>query len=327
MSNLTDKVLYDNEKMLDELEADIQQLEEKADQLTETEAKELATLKKNYSKKLEKAYNNLTPWQRVLLARLPQRPKSLEFINFIFDDFLECHGDRYYGDDPAIITGFAHLNGQGVAIIGQQKGQDVSENVKRNFGMAHPEGYRKALRIMQLADKFGLPIVIFVDTPGAYPGIGAEERGQAEAIAKNIKEMFKLNVPILVIVVGEGASGGALGIGVGDRVLMLENTWYCVISPEGCAGILWKDRAKAPVVADKLKLSPQDLLSMEVIDEIIEEPRGSAHRNPEAAFEKTKETIARCLDELLKIKKEDLKLQRYQKYRKIGVFKEGRRKK
>ena len=224
---------------------------------------QIETLRTELEEKKKEIYGNLTPWQRVLLARHPSRPHSLDYIMALFTDWVELHGDRGFADDPAVVCGLAKYHGQPVTIIGQQKGRDTKENLRRNFGMMHPEGYRKALRIMKMADKFNLPIVIFIDTPGAYPGIGAEERGQAEAIAKNLLEMTVLKVPIIVTIIGEGASGGALGIGMGDRILMLENAWYSVISPEGCAAILWRDRKEAQRSAEALKLTAKDLLELQ----------------------------------------------------------------
>jgi acetyl-CoA carboxylase carboxyl transferase subunit alpha len=234
--------------------------------------------------------------------------------------FLELHGDRAFSDDKAIICGFAKIDGRKIIIIGHQKGRDTKENLKRNFGCAHPEGYRKALRIMQMAEKFGLPIVIFIDTPGAYPGIGAEERGQSQAIALNLREMARIATPILAIVIGEGGSGGALGIGVADRVCVLENAYYSVISPEGCSAILWKDGSKAPEAAQVLKLTAQELLKMGIIDEVVPEPLGGAHHDPQKTAEILKQTIERNLKELSKLEKDDLLRLRYEKYRNIGVF-------
>lgn len=327
MKKNKEEAFYHNEQKLNELEKEIFNYTNKENNLTEKEKNKFQQIQREYEKLLKTAYSDLSAWERVLLARSPSRPKSLDFIASLFENYIELHGDRYYGDDPAIITGLAMLDNKGIAVIGQQKGNDVEENVRRNFAMAHPEGYRKALRIMKLADKFSLPIVIFVDTPGAYPGIGAEERGQAEAIAKNIKEMFKISVPIIVFIIGEGASGGALGIGVGDAVLMLENTWYCVISPEGCASILWKDREKAPEVAELLKLSPEDLLEFKVIDEIIPEPRGGAHRNPEQTFLNTKDVLMKYLDRFAEMSPEELRIKRYERFRHIGAFQKNNKKK
>jgi len=285
-----------------DLSSEIKRLEEKSEQL-----------KKDI-------YGNLSAWQRVQIARHPQRPYTLDYIGAMMSDFIEIHGDRLFSDDRALITGLAMLDNQKIMAIGHQKGRDIKENLKRNFGCAHPEGYRKALRAMQMAEKFDLPVVIFIDTPGAYPGIGAEERGQAQAIAFNLKEMITLAVPIVATVIGEGGSGGALGIGIADRVCVLENAYYSVISPEGCAAILWKDGAKAPDAAEVLKLTAEDLLKMNIIDEIIPEPLGGAHRDPEKTAKVLKETIKKNLKDLKMQSKEKLLEARYQKFRSIGKF-------
>ncbi|MDD5085163.1 MAG: acetyl-CoA carboxylase carboxyltransferase subunit alpha [Candidatus Omnitrophica bacterium] len=281
---------------------------------------------KSTEKKLERAikdiFSNLTPWQRVQVARHPLRPYTLDYLSVIAEDFVEFHGDRYFGDDKAIIGGLARIGGRRVCVIGQQKGRDTKENLKRCFGSANPEGYRKAMRLMKLAEKSNLPVISFIDTPGAYPGIGAEERGQAEAIALNLHEMAILSVPIVAIVIGEGGSGGALGIGIGDKVLILENAYYSVISPEGCAAILWKDNTQAPLAAEALKLTSYDLLEMGVVDEIVKEPLGGAHRNFEETAENVKEAILRHLRELSLLSKKELLQTRYEKYRTLGVFEE-----
>jgi acetyl-CoA carboxylase carboxyl transferase subunit alpha len=265
-------------------------------------------------------FENLTPWQRVQIARHPKRPYTLDYISMIMTDFVELHGDRHFSDDMAIVGGLAQIDRQKVMVIGHQKGRDTKENLMRNFGSAHPEGYRKAMRLMKLAEKFGVPVVALVDTPGAYPGIGAEERGQAEAIAYNLREMSLLAVPIIVIIIGEGGSGGALGIGVGDRICVLENAYYSVISPEGCAAILWKERAKAPEAAAVLKLTAKDLLDMGLIDDIIEEPLGGAHRDPEKTANAVKKTIKKFFSDTDDIPKDKLIKVRYEKFRKMGVF-------
>ena len=240
-------------------------------------------------KKLDKLrkdiYENLTRWQKVQLSRHPKRPYTLDYIRMIASDFLELHGDRYFGDDNAMVGGFGTIDDQKVMFVGQQKGRDTKEKLHRNFGMAHPEGYRKALRLFYLAEKFNVPLVILIDTPGAFPGIGAEERGQAEAIARNIREMARIKVPIIIIIIGEGASGGALGIGVGDIVMMLEYSWYSVISPEGCAAILWRNAVHAPEAADALKVTSQDLIDLKIVDHVIKEPPSGAHNNPKQAAE------------------------------------------
>ena len=267
-------------------------------------------------------YDNLTPWQRVQIARHPKRPYTLDYIEMIMTDFVEIHGDRHFSDDKALICGLAKLNGERIAVIGHQKGRDTKENLERNFGCANPEGYRKAMRVMYMAEKFGLPVVSLIDTPGAYPGIGAEERGQAEAIAFNLREMAHLKTPIICFVIGEGGSGGALGIGVGDRIYVLENAYYSVISPEGCAAILWKERSRSPDAAAALKLTAKDLFEMKIIDGIIKEPLGGAHRDPREAAENMKKTIKKDLASLKAIPKDKLVDMRYDKIRAIGVFKE-----
>ncbi|MCX7049648.1 MAG: acetyl-CoA carboxylase carboxyltransferase subunit alpha [Candidatus Sumerlaeota bacterium] len=286
-------------------------------------ARDIDRLKRKMNKTRKEIYANLTPWQRVQIARHLDRPHSLDYISMIFSEWNEVHGDRLFSDDPAMVTGYAFLDGQPVAIIGQQKGANTRENVQRNFGMSHPEGYRKALRIMKVANKFHRPIIIFVDTPGAYPGIGSEERGVAEAIARNMKEMFAIEVPIIICVIGEGASGGAIGIGVGDTILMMENAWYTVISPEGCASILWRDAKFAPQSAEALKLTAKDLLGLEVIDDIIPEPEGGAHQNRQQAADNVKAALLRHLKHLRKIPTDELLKGRFQKFRKMGKFIEG----
>ena len=281
---------------------------------------EISRLEKKLKKVKKEIFSNLTPWQRVQVARHPNRPHTLDYINLIIKDFIELHGDRSFGDDKAIVGGLGRLEGFRVVVVGHQKGRDTSQKVKRNFGCAHPEGYRKALRLMKLAEKFGLSVISFVDTPGAYPGIGAEERGQAEAIAYNLREMANLSVPIVVIVIGEGGSGGALGIGLGDRILVLENAYYSVISPEGCAAILWKDRAKASEAARALKLTANDLYELGIIDEVVPEPLGGAHRDFEEMAKVIKEVIVKHLKELSLWSKEKLLRARYEKFRKMGIF-------
>ena len=268
----------------------------------------------------KKIQEKLSPWQRVQLARHPQRPFALDYIRRIFKDFTEIHGDRAFSDDQATLTGFAFLSDQPVAVVGQQKGRDTKENISRNFGMPHPEGYRKALRVMKLAEKFHKPVVTFIDTPGAYPGLGAEERGQAEAIARNLLEMAKLKVPILAVVIGEGGSGGALGIGVANRVLMMENAVYSVISPEGCSAILWNNREMIQQASEVLKLTAQDLLDLKIVDGIVPEPVGGAHLNHEAAAMELKKELEKKLGPLLKLSSDQLEAQRYEKFRAMGTF-------
>ncbi len=276
--------------------------------------------------KLKKAqkdiYKNLTPWQRVQMSRHPERPYTLDYIKAICgDSFLELHGDRSFKDDKAMIGGLGKIGDQSYMFIGQQKGYNTKTRQYRNFGMANPEGYRKALRLMKSAEKFGIPVVTFLDTPGAYPGLEAEERGQGEAIARNILEMARLKVPIITIVVGEGASGGALGIGVGDKVLMLENTWYSVISPESCSSILWHSWEYKEQAAEALKLTATDMKKLKIVDEIIKEPLGGAHRDREATFKAVSNTISKYFDELKNLSPKDLVSQRMEKYVQMGVYK------
>lgn len=284
---------------------------------------EIRRLEEKLVKVKQKIFENLTPWQRVQIARHPKRPYTLDYVNMIMSDFVEFHGDRAFADDKAMVTGFAKLDGRKVLVVGHQKGRDTKENLFRNFGSAHPEGYRKAMRVMKMAQKFDISIVVFIDTPGAYPGIGAEERGQAEAIAYNLSQMIKLRVPIVVFVIGEGGSGGALGIGIGDRICILENAYYSVISPEGCAAILWKNRSKAPEAAEALKLTAEELLKLGIIDEIVKEPLGGAHRDPEKTASYIKESAKRNLSELRKVPRDELPDSRYEKFRKMGVFQGG----
>ncbi|MGH7496765.1 MAG: acetyl-CoA carboxylase carboxyltransferase subunit alpha [bacterium] len=281
---------------------------------------EIAKLEERARRLREEIYAKLTRWQRVQLARHPQRPYTQDYIERMVDDFVELHGDRAFGDDPAIVCGTGRLGDQKVFILGHQKGRDTKQKLYRNFGMPHPEGYRKALRVMKLAAKFRRPIISLIDTPGAYPGIGAEERGQAEAIARNLFEMSHLPVPIIIVIIGEGASGGALGIGVGDRVLMLENTWYSVISPEGCAAILWHDSTKAEQAAEAMKLVGSDLLKLGIIDGVIKEPLGGAHRNYDETAKILKEQILAELRELARIAPDKLVEMRIAKYGRMGAF-------
>jgi acetyl-CoA carboxylase carboxyl transferase subunit alpha len=283
---------------------------------------EIERLETQVEKLEKKIYSNLNRWQRVQLARHPRRPYSLDILNLITEDFIELHGDRCFGDDQAIIAGIAKLDKYNVAIVAHQKGRDTKAKIKRNFGMPHPEGYRKALRIMKIAAKFNIPIITLVDTPGAYPGIGAEERGQSEAIATNLYKCATLPVPIIVTIIGEGGSGGALAIAVGDRILMLENAIYSVISPEGCASILWRDSSKNKEAAEALKLTAQDLSNFKIIDEIVPEPIGGAHMDFEHTAKNIKKAILRNLEELLKIPVDVLIPLRIKKFRNMGVYKE-----
>ncbi|MDD5560928.1 MAG: acetyl-CoA carboxylase carboxyltransferase subunit alpha [Candidatus Omnitrophica bacterium] len=309
----------DFEKPIIELEKKIQELRSFVSDKKIDLSSEVKKLEERLDHLRQDTYSNLTAWQKVQLARHPLRPYTLDYIGMIMSDFMELHGDRLFGDDKAMICGLAKLDKKKVVVIGHQKGRDTKENLKRNFGCAHPEGYRKALRIMQLAEEFQLPVVIFIDTPGAYPGIGAEERGQSHAIALNLREMMCINVPIMAIVIGEGGSGGALGVGVADRVAVLENSYYSVISPEGCAAILWKDGAKAPQAAEVLKLTGPDLLKMGIIDEVIPEPLGGAHRDPAKIAQNIKEAISRNIKELESFDKNELLKLRYKKFRGMGV--------
>lgn len=309
----------DFEKPILELEKKVQELRSFMSEKKIDLSSEIKKLEEKLEHLKKDTYINLSAWQKVQLARHKLRPYTLDYIGMIMSDFVELHGDRLFGDDKAMICGLAKLDKKKVMVIGHQKGRDTKENLKRNFGCAHPEGYRKALRVMRMAEEFGLPIVIFIDTPGAYPGIGAEERGQSHAIALNLREMVSIGTPIMAIVIGEGGSGGALGIGVADRVAVLENSYYSVISPEGCAAILWKDGAKAPQAAEVLKLTGEDLLRMGIIDEVIPEPLGGAHRGPQKTALNIKEAILRNLKELRLLDTEELLKLRYKKFRSMGV--------
>ena len=314
------KVILDFERPIIELEQKIVEMRKYADNLDI--ADEIATLENKVDQLRENVYNNLTRWQRVQLARHPDRPYTLDYIPLIAEDFIELHGDRRFGDDKAIVAGFCTINKETVLIVGHQKGRDTRSNIYRNFGMPNPEGYRKALRLMQLAVKFHRPIICLLDTPGAYPGIGAEERGQGEAIARNLFEMSHLPVPIIIVIIGEGASGGALGIGVGDRILMFENAWYSVISPESCSSILWRNWEYKEQAAEALKLTAPDLLEQGIIDRIIPEPMGGAHRNPQIMAQTLKSTLLEELKALKKIKPDRLVQLRVEKFSKMGAWKE-----
>ena len=286
---------------------------------------EITKLEERLERQRQKTYASLTPWQRTQLARHPKRPHARDYIRVLFDDFIELHGDRLYGDDAAIVSGLARFEGQGVVVIGHQKGRDTREKIARNFGMPHPEGYRKALRLMQLAEKFGKPVLTFIDTPGAYPGLGAEERGQAEAIARNLREMAGLRTPIVAVVTGEGGSGGALAIGMGNRVLMLEYAIYSVISPEGCAAILWGDAARAPDAAESMKITAPDLARLGVIDAIVPEPVGGAHRDWDGAAAHLRAALRSHLGDLASKSGDALVAERYEKFRRMGAFEEASR--
>ena len=281
---------------------------------------EIERLRREVEELRREFFANISAWQRLQLARHPQRPYTDDFIRLIFENFSEIHGDRYFSDDPAIITGMAWFQGKPVMIVGSQKGRDTKQRLARNFGQAKPEGYRKALRAAQLAAKFRRPMVVFVDTQGAYPGVDAEERGQAEAIAFNLRELARLPVPIVVIITGEGGSGGALAIAVGDRVFMLENSVYSVISPEGCASIMWRDASKAEIAAQALKITAPDLLELKLIDEIVPEPEGGAHYDHQSAAKLLEPFLVRALDELSSLSSRELIDQRYEKFRRMGQF-------
>ena len=311
------------ERPILELQAKIQELKQLAQDERADFAAEIVRLERKVARLQDEVFAHLTPWQRAQIARHPSRPYSLDYIRLMLTDFVELHGDRGYADDRAIVGGLARLDGMPLVVIGQQKGRDTKEKLMRNFAMAHPEGYRKALRLMRLAEKFRRPILTLIDTPGAYPGIGAEERGQAEAIARNLREMAHLPVPVVVAIVGEGGSGGALGLAVGDRVLMLEYAIYSVISPEGCASILWRDPAKAPEAAAAMRITANDLQRLGLIDGIVPEPVGGAHRNHPEMIANLKEAVTAAFRELRRVPTDALLEQRYHKFRRMGVFEEG----
>ncbi len=314
------------EKPIVNLERQLAELRDRAADSDIDMSSEMKRIEDKLTKMKEEVYRNLSPWQRVQIARHTQRPYMLDYVEHSFDDFLELHGDRHIGEDEAMPGGFARLEGRKVMVIGHQKGRDTKENLRRNFGSAHPEGYRKALRLMRLAEKFDIPVVTLIDTPGAYPGIEAEERNIAEAIAFNLREMMMLRVPVVAVVIGEGGSGGALGIGVADRVLMMENAYYSVISPEGCAAILWKDRKYATEAASALKLNAADLVNLKIIDELVPEPMGGAHHDHVAAASNLKKAVIKHLHELEAVEKDELLERRYQKFRNYGEFRDrGRR--
>lgn len=318
-----DKFLLDFEKPLRELQSHLEHLRHMSAQSHLDVSDEIAAIEQKLENTRQDIYSGLTPWQRIQLARHPKRPYSLDYMERIFDDFQELHGDRRYRDDHAIIGGLARFEGKAVMVIAQQKGRDTKENILRNFGCPDPEGYRKAMRLMQLAEKFNVPVITLVDTPGAYPGIGSEERHVAEAIAVNIRDMSALKVPIVTAIIGEGGSGGALGIATSDAVLVLQNAYYSVISPEGCAAILWKDRAHAADAASALKITAEKLIELGVCDEIVEEPLGGAHMDYDATATSLKNALSRNLKRLGKLKTQTLLDKRYEKYRAMGVFVEG----
>jgi acetyl-CoA carboxylase carboxyl transferase subunit alpha len=314
-------IVLDFEKPIIDIEKKIEELRDQSATSGIDFTPEIEKLKLKLERLIQKTYSGLTRWQRVQLARHPDRPYALDYVARMCSDFIEIHGDRLFADDKAIIAGLANIDDYKVILIGQQKGRSTKENLYRNFGMMHPEGYRKALRVMKLAEKFHRPVITLIDTQGAFPGVGAEERGQAEAIARNLFEMARLKTPIITVVIGEGASGGALGIGVGDRILLLENTWYSVITPEGCASILYRDSSKAPLAAEAMKVTARDLEDMKIADEIIAEPIGGAHRDPDAMARTLKEVLLKHLNELIGIPSDELVLRRIEKYSKMGTWK------
>lgn len=313
----------DFEKPIREIERRIEELENFSKKAGVDLSEEIARLRQAAGEKMREIFSRLTAWQRVLLSRDPNRPDASDYLSLIFEDFRELHGDRAVGDDRAILTGFCRLGERRLLLVAQQKGKTTKERMECNFGSPHPEGYRKALLKMKLAEKFRIPVVTLVNTPGAYPGLEAEERGQAFAIAHNLREMSRLRVPIVSVVIGEGGSGGALGICVADRLAILENAYLSVISPEGCAAILWKDASKAPLAAELLRLTPRHLRELGIVDEIIPEPLGGAHRHPKEMADTLKAAILRFLDELSGIPLDTLLEQRYEKYRRIGSYLEG----
>ncbi|WP_414046102.1 acetyl-CoA carboxylase carboxyl transferase subunit alpha [Macrococcus equi] len=308
----------DFEKPLYEIDRKIEELKKYMANEGVDLSDEVKTLEISRVEKFNDIYDNLTPWQRVQIARLAERPTTLDYIEEIFDDFIELHGDRNFRDDPAIIGGIARYKGRAVTVIGHQRGKDTKDNIFRNFGMAHPEGYRKALRLMKQAEKFKRPIILFIDTKGAYPGKAAEERGQSESIARNLVEMAALTVPVISIVIGEGGSGGALGLGICNRLLMLENSTYSVISPEGAAALLWKDSSLAQLAAESMRITGPDLLELNIVDELISEVKGGAHLDLPQQSQLIDHVINKHLDELIQLSPEQLKNQRYDKFRAIG---------
>ena len=312
--------VLDFEKPLVELQQQIDELRARAEDKNTDVSAELRKLTKQLTEMQESIHASLTPWQRVQLARHPQRPHTLDFIEQLFTEFLELAGDRRFKDDKAVVGGFAKFNGDPVMVIGTQKGRDMKDNMMRNFGWPNPEGYRKAMRLMRLADRAGVPVITFIDTPGAFPGVSSEERHIAEAIAVNLRDMFSLKVPVVCVIIGEGGSGGALGIGVGNALLVMENAYYSVITPEGCAAILWKDRAFAPQAAEALSLTAKKLVELKVADEIIMEPLGGAHSDPAAAIAEVGKAIAANLKRLKKLSGSKLKEQRYEKFRAMGTL-------
>ena len=306
-----------------DFERPVIELEEKIDSLKRTgRTDEIGRLRTRLAELEAKIYKNLSPWETVLLARHPKRPTAQDYIGRICEEFTELHGDRRFGDDPAVIAGLARIDGRRIAVVGQEKGRTTREKIKRNFGMASPEGFRKALRVMKTAEKFGLPVLSLVDTPGAHPGVGAEERGQPQAIAENLKELFLVRTPVVVVVIGEGGSGGALALAIGDRVLMMEHSVYSVISPEGCAAILWKSRERAPDAAQSLRLTARDCFELGVVDRIIDEINGASHRAPDRNAENLKRIVVDEIDSLGQLSIEEVLDERRRKYYSMGVFEE-----
>ena len=313
---------FDFEQPIVEINKRIDDLKKSSESSNIDLSEQVEDLEKTRDELKQKIYASLTPWQRIQIARHPKRPYFSDYVGLIFKDFLELRGDRVFGDDQAILCGIAIIDGESVVVIGHQKGRTLEENISRNFGMAHPEGYRKALRVMNLAEKFNKPIITFIDTSGAYPGIAAEERGQAEAIARNLRDMSNLKVPIITVVISEGGSGGALGIGVSNKILCLENAYYSVISPEGCAAILFRDSSKAPEAAKAMKITAKDLMNFNVIDEIIKEPLGGAHYDPSRTATSIKTVLNKYLRYYKSKSSKEIVYERYSKFRNIGVYKE-----
>jgi acetyl-CoA carboxylase carboxyl transferase subunit alpha len=314
--------IFEFEKPVVELEKQIEEIKRFSQEKKIDMSEQIATMQEKAEALRNEVYSNLTPWQRIQIVRHPKRPTFLDYIEMVFNDFIELHGDRLYRDDPAMVGGIAYLDNIPVTVIGQQKGRDTKENISRNFGLPHPEGYRKALRLMKQAEKFNRPVICLVDVVGAYPGIEAEERGQGEAVARNIREMANLTVPVIAVITGEGGSGGALAVGVGNRVLIMENAYYSVISPEGCASILWKDSSRAADAAEALQINAENLLKMGIVDEIIPEPLGGAHKNPAETAANLKDTLIKSLTPLLRLPAEVLLEERYQRFRNYGYFME-----
>ena len=314
--------MLDFERPIFELESKIEELKNFGSQKNITLGPEIKKLEQKLEKMKTDIYSHLTTWQRVQIARHTYRPFTLDYIRMIMTDFVELHGDRQFADDLAMVAGLAKLDGEKVLVMGHQKGRDTNENVMRNFGCAHPEGYRKAMRLMKLAEKFHIPIIVLIDTPGAYPGVGAEERGQAQAIAENLRDMAQIKTPIIATVIGEGGSGGALGVGIADRVCILQHAYYSVISPEGCASILWRSSAKAPEAAEALKITSEHLLKFGIVDKVVPEPQGGAHQDPVLVANNLKKILLDFIHELSPLSSDELLEARYNKYRVIGKFSE-----